>query len=168
MRRPSLISALVCPLLVCLSGCEVKPPGRLETASVQWVKHHVTVGGRNDRNPLPASHESVDQGKRTFGDYCVECHGRDGQNTGVPFASQISPPIPSLASSEVQRYTDGQLRWIIANGISPSGMPASKGILGDDEIWQIVLYLRHLPPQGSLGDPRAYSQDEYGEDQPKK
>jgi mono/diheme cytochrome c family protein len=128
---------------------------------VQWVKHHVTVGGRKDRNPIADTHAAEDEGKHVFGDYCVECHGRDGQNTGVPFAAQISPPIPSLASSEVQSYSDGQLKSIIANGIQPSGMPASRGILSDDEMWQIVLYLRHLPAKGSLGDPRAYSEDEY-------
>jgi mono/diheme cytochrome c family protein len=104
----------------------------------------------------------LDQGKSAFGDYCTVCHGLDGQNTGVPFAGQLSPPVPSLASPEVQRYTDGQLKWIIENGISPSGMPASKGILSDDEMWSIVEYLRHLPPAGSLGDPPVYSGDSGG------
>jgi mono/diheme cytochrome c family protein len=66
-----------------------------------------------------------------------------------------------MASAEVQAYTDGQLKWIIDNGIFPSGMPASKGMLSDQEVWQIVLYLRHLPPAGSLGEPRAYSGDEF-------
>jgi hypothetical protein len=38
-----------------------------------------------------------------------------------------------MASAEVQAYTDGQLKWIIDNGIFPSGMPASKGTLSDEE-----------------------------------
>jgi hypothetical protein len=33
--------------------------------------------------------------------------------------------------------------------------------LSDDEIWQLVLFIRHLPPAGSLGEPRAYTGDEY-------
>jgi mono/diheme cytochrome c family protein len=61
-----------------------------------------------------------------------------------------------LNFAAVQRYTDGQLKWITDHGISPSGMPASKGILSDDEIWQIVTYIRHLPPKGSLGEPGVY------------
>jgi mono/diheme cytochrome c family protein len=40
-------------------------------------------------------------------------------------------------------------------------MPASKGILNDEDIWTIVVYLRHLPPAGSLGEPHAYTGDEY-------
>ena len=35
-------------------------------------------------------------------------------------------------------------------------MPASRGILNDEEIWGIVTYLRHLPPKGSLGEPPLY------------
>ena len=85
------------------------------------------------------------------------CHGLDGQNTGVPFATTISPQIPSLASAEVQSYTDGQLKWIIKNGIYPSGMPASNGDFSDREMWEMVLYIRHLPTAGSLGDPAVYS-----------
>lgn len=132
---------------------------------MNWIKHHITVGGKKDKNPLAATPANIDAGKHVFGDYCVECHGRDGQNTGVPFASHFAPPIPSLASPAVQKYTDGQLKWVIDNGIFPSGMPASKGTLGDEEVWQLVLYIRHLPPVGSLGDPRAYSGDEYESDQ---
>ena len=55
------------------------------------------------------------------------------------------------------RTRDGQLKWVIDNGIEPSGMPASKGILSDEEIWSTILFIRHLPPAGSLGDPPIYS-----------
>jgi mono/diheme cytochrome c family protein len=144
-----------------LAGCRVTPAGRAETAAIQWTKHHVTVGGDKNANPFHESEDVIDSGKKAFGFYCVVCHGRDGQNTGVPFAMSLSPPIPSLASEQVQRYSDGQLKWIIENGIAPSGMPASVGILSDAEMWKIVVYLRHLPPPGSLGEPRAYSGDEY-------
>jgi mono/diheme cytochrome c family protein len=160
MHRSTLIVALVCTTLV-LAGCRVTPPGRAETAVIQWTKHNITVKGTHDKNPIPATAENIEAGKQVFASYCIVCHGRDGQNTGVPFANSISPPIPSLASVDIQRYTDGQLRWIIENGISPSGMPASRGILSDDDIWTIIVYLRHLPPAGSLGEPRAYSGGEY-------
>ncbi len=161
MRKRKIAALLQCVALLSLAGCRVKPPSKAETATVYWVKHHVTVGGKNDRNPLPATGENINAGKQVFGYYCVECHGRDGQNTGVPFADHMSPPVPSLASADVQRYTDGQLKWIIDNGIYPSGMPASKGTLGDEEAWRMVLYIRHLPSAGSLGEPKAYSGDEY-------
>ncbi|MBB6146585.1 mono/diheme cytochrome c family protein [Silvibacterium bohemicum] len=164
MRAPRRSVILAILAMASVAGCRVKTPGRFETTAVQWTKHHVTVGNRAERNPLPATAENIDDGKKTFGYYCVSCHGRDAQNTGVPFAAQISPPIPSLASAQVQSYSDGQLKWVIDNGIFPSGMPASKGTLGDEEVWKMILFIRHLPPAGSLGDPKAYSGDEYGSD----
>jgi mono/diheme cytochrome c family protein len=107
-------------------------------------------------NPLPATQENIHAGRETFSSYCMVCHGLDGQNTGVPFADRMSPPVPELSSPAVQAYSDGQLKWIIDNGIFPSGMPASKGILRDEEIWAIVDYIRHLPPKGSLGQSPVY------------
>lgn len=138
-------------------GCKVTPPGKLEQRIVSAVKHHITVGNKSEKNPLPVTAENIAAGKEAFGHYCIACHGLDGQNTGVPFADRMSPPLPSLASVEVQSYTDGQLKWVIDNGIEPSGMPASKGTLDDDEIWSIVQFLRHLPPAGSMGEPEIYS-----------
>jgi mono/diheme cytochrome c family protein len=69
----------------------------------------------------------------------------------------MSPPVPPLASKSVQSYSDGQLKSVIDDGIAPSGMPGSKGILSEDEIWATVLFIRHLPPAGSLGEPEMYS-----------
>jgi mono/diheme cytochrome c family protein len=154
--RPSIhLVLLSATLLVC--GCKVSHPGSLETNLVNATKHHITVGNKSEKNPQPFTPENLAAGKEAFGHYCVACHGLDGQNTGVPFADHMSPPLPSLASSEVQDYTDGQLKWIIDNGIEPSGMPASNGTLSDDEIWSIVHFIRHLPPPGSVGEPEMYS-----------
>jgi mono/diheme cytochrome c family protein len=155
MRRLYFAIALVS--LACVAGCKATPPGKTETAIVAFAKHHVFIGNKKEKNPLPGSAATLADGKEAFSHYCVACHGMDGQNTGVPFANHISPPIPSLASAEVQRYTDGQLKWILDNGIWPSGMPGSKGTLSDDELWSIIVYLRHLPPAGSQGIPDMYT-----------
>jgi cytochrome c553 len=140
-----------------LAGCKARPPGKLETKTVVFAKHHFFVGNKSEKNPLSHNAQTFADGKEAFSHYCVACHGMDGQNTGVPFADHISPPIPSLASPDVQSYTDGQLKWIMDYGVWPSGMPGSKGTLSDDELWSIVVYLRHLPPVGSQGIPDLYT-----------
>ena len=144
-------------LLLLSTACKVAPPGSVETSVMTNIKRCVTVGGKNDQSPLEHGEETIALGRKAFGSYCTVCHGLDGQNTGVPFADRMSPPVASLESASVQQYTDGQLHWIIQNGVSPSGMPASRGLLSDEEIWAIVAYLRHLPPKGSLGEPKVYS-----------
>lgn len=148
---------VVAAVLAGLTGCKAAPPGKFEAATVTFAKHHLFIGNRKEKNPLPDTPENRADGKEAFSHYCVACHGMDGQNTGVPFADHISPPIPSLASADVQSYTDGQLKWVLDYGIEPSGMPGSKGTLSDDELWSIVLYLRHLPPAGSQGTPEMYT-----------
>ncbi len=140
-----------------LSGCKATQPGRTESKIATWTKLHVTVGGKKDVNPVKATAGNIDDGKQLFNSYCMVCHGLDGQNTGVPFANTLAPRVPSLASPEVQAYTDGQLKWIIQNGLYPSGMPPSEGEFSNDEMWQMVVYIRHLPPKGSLGVPSVYS-----------
>jgi len=142
------------PILV---GCKADPPGSLERFAAEQAKHKLFVRNKSQKNPLAYTPENMQAGKEAFGHYCVACHGNDGQNTGVPFADRLSPQVPSLASVGVQSYTDGQLKWVIDNGIFPSGMPGSKGILSDDEIWETVLYIRHLPSAGSVGEPEIYS-----------
>lgn len=143
-------------LVAAFVGCNASTPGKKETAMMDWAKHNLMVQNKTQKDPLSGSPADITDGKEAFSHYCAACHGLDAQNTGVPFADHLSPPVPSLAAKEVQAYTDGQLKWIIDNGIWPSGMPASKNILSDDEIWSIVVYLRHLPPAGSLGEPEMY------------
>ena len=143
--------------LLAIRGVKADPPGTLEVRLMSSAKHQLLVRNRDLKNPLAHTPQIIADGKDAFRHYCVACHGLDGQNTGVPFADRMAPPVPSLASKEVQSYSDGQLKWVIDYGIWPSGMPASKGTLNDDEIWSIVVYVRHLPPAGSLGEPDLYT-----------
>lgn len=143
--------------ILALTGCKATPPSAFETHVLTYAKLHVLVGNKSEKNPQLSTAATIAAGKEAFTHYCVACHGMDGQNTGVPFIEHMSPPIPSLASKDVQSYTDGQLKWVIDYGIWPSGMPGSKGTLSDEEIWSIVVFLRHLPPAGSLGEPEMYS-----------
>jgi hypothetical protein len=78
----------------------------------------------------------------------------------VPFADTMSPEVADLGSKDVQDYTDGQLKWIIDNGIRLTGMPGWKDILEDDEKWKIVRFLRHLPAKGSEGIPEVFKEEQ--------
>ena len=159
MTKRSLLMLTV--VLVCaLSACKVSQPGSVESGVMKEVKKNITIGGKDDQNPVPDNESAVTEGKEHFGHHCQICHGLDGQNTGVPFANQMSPPVADLKSADVQAYTDGQLHWILVNGINPSGMPAWKGILEEDEMWKIVRYIRHLPEKGSLGTPEVFKEEE--------
>lgn len=151
-------TALLLIAMLTLAACKVSQPGELQTSVAREVKQ-VTVGGKDRKNPMPDDEATVKAGAAHFQHHCQVCHGLDGQSTGVPFAKNMDPPVEELTSKDVQEYTDGQLKWIIENGIAPSGMPAWKGILDDEEMWQMVRYIRKLPAKGSLGVPDVYKEE---------
>ena len=147
--------------LALLLSCKAREgPRNIESTIAKEVKQKITIGGKEWKNPIPDTAESEKAGGEHFQHHCMICHGLDGHATGVPFANKMDPPVPDLSSRDIQGYADGQLKWIIQNGIAPSGMPGWNGILNDDEMWNIVNYLRHLPPPGSLGAPAVYTEAE--------
>lgn len=134
-------------------------PGSFESAVMKRVKYW-RIGGKDTNDPVPDNADTAKQGAEHFQHHCQICHGLDGQGTGVPIVSKMSPPVADLRSDRVQAYSDGQLKWIIDNGIRFSGMPGWKGILDDGEMWHIVRYIRHLPTKGSLGAPAVFKESE--------
>ncbi len=157
MKKLLLLVSLAA--LLALAACKAGTPGDMESGMMHQVKQ-VTIGGKDWKNPTPDDVASVKEGMEHFQHHCQVCHGLDGHATGVPFAAMMDPPVPDLSEKEIQEYTDGQLKWIIENGIAPSGMPAWKGMLNDDEMWKIVRFLRKLPSAGSLGAPKMYTEGE--------
>ncbi len=146
-------------LLILLVSCKASAPGGLESAVAIEMKK-IKIGGKDWKNPTPDNDESVKMGAEHFQHHCQVCHGLDGHNTGVPFATKMSPPVLDLGEKDVQEFADGQLKWILENGIRFTGMPGWKGILDDNEMWHVVRYMRHLPPKGSLGIPAVYQESE--------
>lgn len=157
MKLSIMMAGLIC--ILPLAGCKAGKPGGLEKSVITGIKHEVTIGGKDWKNPVPDTVEAQREGAEHFQHHCQICHGLDGQNTGVPFASKMAPPVADLASADVQEYSDGQLKWIIENGIGPSGMPGWKGIVEDDEMWKMVRFIRHLPARGSLGAPPIFKEE---------
>lgn len=150
---------IVVIIIVGTMSWAVQPPGALENSIMTRIKYW-RVGNKNVANPSPDTPDTLKEGAEHFQHHCQICHGLDGQNTGVPIADKTLPPVADLASSRVQKYTDGQLKWIIDNGIRFSGMPAWRGIVSDEEAWAIVRYIRHLPPKGSLGALQIFEEAE--------
>ena len=167
LQRPGDMSSSIRQLLflllylvvMLLSSCQATAPGDVETRLAAEAKK-MKIGGKDWQNPAADSPAVVQNGMEHFQHHCQVCHGLDGHGTGVPFAAKMSPPVIDLSDKDVQQYTDGQLKWIIENGIRFSGMHGWKGELEDDEMWSIVRFLRHLPEKGSQGAPAVYKEGE--------
>lgn len=96
------------------------------------------------------------RGREAFNGSCAVCHGADGSGQGR-FGAAMYPPATDLRTASVQRRLDGQLYWIVKNGLSFVGMPAFGEQYNDEALWAIVGYVRALArgdaPTGSAAPP---------------
>ncbi len=99
-------------------------------------------------NPLPASKATIGAGKALFRQTakplaCAQCHGPNGDGQGPLGAALIPPPRNFTCGSMMQDLPDGQLHWVIKNGSQGTGTMPFPG-LSDEEVWQLVHYIRSL------------------------
>jgi mono/diheme cytochrome c family protein len=120
-------------------------PSRVEARIATMGKHWI-ISRKARENPVPepsSGHSSLDSGGMTFNGDCAFCHGQDGR-TPTDVGQSMYPRVPSLASPEVQQWSDAELFWIIRNGNRYTGMGAFGKTLTDDQIWDLVHYVRSL------------------------
>ena len=80
-----------------------------------------------------------------FADHCSSCHANDGSGDTM-YGKGLYPKPPDLRQAETQNLSDGELFWIIENGVRFTGMPAFGGGHGsEDDSWKLVFFIRHLP-----------------------
>lgn len=90
----------------------------------------------------PFGEESVPAGAKVFKDYCSACHGETGHGDGSAGAS-LEPRPKNLAAFQSQ-VGDDYLFWRISTGKPGTAMVAWKGVLTDEQIWQVIAFIRTL------------------------
>jgi len=97
-------------------------------------------------SPIATSPEVLDAARAHWADHCASCHANDGSGDTV-IGKNLYPPAPDMRLPATQQLTDGELFYIIQNGIRMTGMPAwGTGASHDEEdSWKLVHFIRHLP-----------------------
>src|SRR5215472_13056919 len=135
-------------------------PTRLEAFVARNARHlAIPANARLAQNPVLDSPEGQREARLHFADHCAICHGNDGSGD-TPIGNGLYPKPPDLRRPETQRLSDGELFWIIENGVRFTGMPAfsengdhssggEHGSGGNHEggqaSWKLVHFIRHLP-----------------------
>ncbi len=123
-------------------------PTRFEIMIARNARHlAIPSNARLTQNPVLASAEDLRDARLHFADHCAICHGNDGGGQTV-IGNGLYPKPPDLRLAETQNLTDGELFWIIENGVRFTGMPAfSSGGEhgGTQDSWKLVHFIRHLP-----------------------
>jgi mono/diheme cytochrome c family protein len=99
---------------------------------------------RDAKNPFRPTDEVLTEARRHFADECAICHGNDGSGR-TEVGRNLYPKPPDVRLPATQQLTDGELYYIIHNGIRLTGMPAWGEPEGDDDHWALALFIRHLP-----------------------
>ena len=104
----------------------------------------VPSSARNAVNPVPFSPDVWAESRAHFADHCASCHGNDGRGD-TAMGRNLFPKAPDMRLAATQDKTDGELYWIIENGIRLTGMPAwGKGGPDDLDSWKLVHFVRRL------------------------
>jgi mono/diheme cytochrome c family protein len=97
-------------------------------------------------NPIATSPEVLAEARAHWADHCASCHSNDGGGEALMGRNMV-PPAPDMRRIETQHLTDGELFYIIQNGVRLTGMPGWGGGSAHDEeaSWKLVYFIRHLP-----------------------
>ena len=122
-------------------------PGAVEEFLARRVRDAaIARHGKSLSNPVESSEEVIAEGRAHFADHCATCHGNDGSGD-TPIGRAMWPKAPDMRLARTQNLSDGELFWIIENGVRFTGMPAwSTGTKeGEMASWHLVHFVRRLP-----------------------
>lgn len=141
-------AVLLLVVYVKVTGLDARPqPGPVETTIARAIRGlAVPAEIKNRRNPVTLTEEIAAEGLAHFADHCASCHGSDGSGN-TEMGRGLYPKAPDMRQAATQELTDGELFYIIENGVRLTGMPAwSTGTpAGEQASWHLVHFIRHLP-----------------------
>lgn len=122
-------------------------PGAVETFVARNARTlAIARRARELRNPVARTPEVVAAGRAHFADHCAVCHANNGSGD-TEMGRNLFPKAPDMRHAPTQDLSDGELFWIIENGIRFTGMPGwGTGTKESEEAsWHLVHFVRHLP-----------------------
>jgi len=112
--------------------------------NIAWLHDHVPPVWRPMPNPYPAEPANLERGKKTFQQFCINCHGPMGDGKG-PAEKHLDPPpldFTTLRGHLVEgKYIGGIFYYQIMNGITGTAMPYFKRELESEKIWDVSNYV---------------------------
>jgi mono/diheme cytochrome c family protein len=153
MRKPLLLTLILVAAVVGLVAwirlqqgfsARAQPSAIERYLAITLRRAAVPAAARGASNPFSTSPELLAEARTHFADHCASCHANNGSGD-TAMGRGLYPRAPDMRRADTQSLTDGELYWIIHNGIRLSGMPAWGDPDHDDDSWKLVAFIRHLP-----------------------
>ena len=123
-------------------------PTSAEAFIARKLRHlAIPTRARSLPNPVGGSAAVLSRSKAHFADHCASCHGNDGRGMTL-LGRGLYPKPPDMTEVATQQLSDGEIYYIIENGVRFTGMPGfAEGAVNDEdkETWELVHFIRHLP-----------------------
>jgi mono/diheme cytochrome c family protein len=122
-------------------------PAAIEIWIARQLRHLAVPGSqRSATNPIPSTPDILREARSHFADHCAICHANNGSGQ-TPIGRNVYPKSPDLRAPDTQTMSDGELFYIIHNGIRFTAMPAWGKKRAEDDVdsWKLVHFIRHLP-----------------------
>jgi mono/diheme cytochrome c family protein len=122
-------------------------PSALERLLVRRVRAiAVPRHAKDTPNPIALTPAVLADARAHFADHCATCHANDGSGH-TEIGQNLYPKAPDMRLPDTQNLTDGELFYVIHNGIRLTGMPAwgEADEAADRDSWKLVHFVRHLP-----------------------
>ena len=127
--------------MLLLAACAAAAPG---ASDAEPTDVPVTAPYAGMKNPVDGKADAMTAGKQIYTDNCATCHGDKGKGDGPGGASLKVKPAD--LSEVAKDDPDDRIFWVISIGGQPAGYSADmkpwKDQLSQDEIWQVVSYIR--------------------------
>ena len=142
-----LALAVLCLALLMLRGFRAtSTPSKFEAVVARSIRDMaIPEHERHQKNPFLGDSQALQQGRQDFFQRCAICHGTDGSGR-TQIGLHEYPRVPDLRASSTQELTDGEIHYIIENGVQLSGMPGfgSPHRVSGPESWKLTLIVRSL------------------------
>jgi mono/diheme cytochrome c family protein len=121
-------------------------PSWIETRAALFMRGWMTPSTYQGlQNPLSNTQENFLAAREHYADHCASCHNNDGSGN-TEMGRNLYPKVPDMRLPRTQNLSDGELFYIIENGVMLTGMPGwSTGTPeGERSSWQLVHFIRRL------------------------
>ena len=122
-------------------------PHAIEVFLARQIRHlAIPIEKRHAKNPFSLTPDVINESLAHFADHCTICHANDGSGE-TPIGKNVYPKAPDLRLADTQSMSDGEMFWVIHNGIRFTAMAAwGEGDPAQDMgSWKLVHFIRHLP-----------------------
>jgi len=106
-----------------------------ETKDVHKSHEHRHLKYATMKNPVPATAQSIAEGKKLFEKHCITCHGEAGKG-------RIGPDLS--VPGRIHGRTDGEMFHVITDGVAGTAMKGFREELSDEMRWHLVNYITSL------------------------